>query len=151
MADENPYASPIVPLRQFGGQKYVMSPFRDRCPVCSANVDPWKVGNSIGRHRCSACSTRLWMGTSTLTSAICLSLPLVLIGVWYLVLPRNTIVLGCSLIGLGMAFASIYVRILFGRPVAKRIDWIEKAGASIGQPENSTKTPMDRSGRSAAS
>lgn len=151
MADVNPYASPIAPLRQFGEQNHVMSQFRDRCPVCSAIVDPWKVGNSIRRYRCSECSTRLWMGTSTMTSVLCMSLPLVLIGIWYLVLPRNTIVLGCSLVGLGMAFANIYVRILFGRPVAKRIDWIEKEDASVGHRENSTNNPMDRSGRSAAS
>lgn len=151
MADVNPYASPIAPLRQFGGKKYVMSQFRDRCPVCSAIVDPWKVGNSIRLHRCSECSTLLWMGTSTMTSVICMSLPLVLIGVWYLVLPRNTIVLGCSLVGLGMAFTNIFVRILFGRPVAKRMDWIKRVDASIGQRENSTNNPMDRSGRSDAS
>jgi hypothetical protein len=80
-----------------------------------------------------------------------MSLPLVLIGVWYLVLPPNTIVLGCSLVGLGMAFTNIYVRILFGRPVVKRIDWIEKAGAPISQRGGSTNNPMDRSGGSAAS
>jgi hypothetical protein len=80
-----------------------------------------------------------------------MSLPLVLIGVWYLVLPRNTIVLGCSLVGLGMAFTNIFVRILFGRPVAKRMDWFKKVDASIGQRDNSTNNPMDRSGGSAAS
>lgn len=70
------------------------------------------------------------MGTSTLTSAICVSLPLLLIGVCYLALPRNTFVLSCSLVGVVMAIVSICVRILFGRPMAKRI---EEADFSIVQ------------------
>ena len=67
-----------------------------------------------------------------------MSLPLVLIGIWYLVLPWNTIAFGCALIGIGVPIVNVYVRILLGHPVAKRPDLIEKLDTSVVQREIST-------------
>ena len=124
---------------------------RNRCPICNALVDPWKIDNSIRRHRCSDCNARLWMECSTPISVVCMSLPLMLIGIWYLVFPWSTIVFGCSLIGIGIPVVNIFVRILFGHPVANRSNLFAKLDPSIDQREKSTNNPMDRSGGSAAS
>ena len=131
MPDVNPYASPKTPALGFGEQKYIASNVRNRCPVCDALVDPWKVGNSIRRHRCSNCNAQVWMGISNRTSLICISLPLALIAVWYLVLPHNTIVLGCGLIGIGFPIINIYVRILFGHTVAMRPEATDEVGSAL--------------------
>ena len=124
---------------------------RNRCPICNALVDPWKIDNSIRRHRCSDCNARLWMECSTPISVVCMSLPLMLIGIWYLVFPWNRIGLGCALIGIGIPIVNIYVRILFGYPVAKRSNEFGKLDPFIDQREKCTNNPMDRSGGSAAS
>ena len=150
MPDVNPYLSPKTSFSEFSLKDMVGSD-RNRCPICSAMIDPWKIGNSIRRHRCSDCMVRLWMECSTRISIICMLLPLMLIGIWYLVFPWSTIGYGCALIGIGISIVNIYVRILFGHPVAKRSDLFGKLDPSIDQPEKSTNNPMDRSGGSTAS
>ena len=139
MPDVNPYASPKSSDHS-GLQKNIVSNERDRCPLCNALVNPWKIGNSIRRHRCSGCNEPLWMECSTIVSIFCMALPLILIGIWYLVLPADTLVSGCTLIGIGIPIVNVFARILLGHPVGKHTRLLETQNASLGRNEISTKS-----------
>lgn len=143
MAELNPYASPKTHLQGTAAYTYVTSSNRNRCPVCDGFVDPWKVGNSIRFYRCPKCNSLLWMGTSTWLFVLCMSLPFVWIGVCQFFLPRSAIGLGIALFGVFIPFSMVYIRIIFGHPVAMRPEAIEKLDTIIDQDELSTNKPVN--------
>lgn len=117
----NPYAAPRTSALDAKTPARIEGNSREHCPVCNASIDPWLIGNSIFSRRCPECHSKIWMEYSRVQSTIAMALPIVIVGAWFALIGQSTIVYPIGLCGILLPILNVYLRILFGRPVAKKI------------------------------